>query len=117
LRVRGVGFAQETTTHLEFDMTAPHLLDHRQTQSFLQIEASLRDLITAYGSGALEERRFVDEILHLEAEKMNPRGFLLTASTTDDDWTMVALHVKGRSEPCAVFEFLPGRAEIRRSGS
>ncbi|HEV7403753.1 MAG TPA: hypothetical protein VGO11_12530 [Chthoniobacteraceae bacterium] len=98
-------------------MEALHPLDRGQAQSLPQIKASLRDLITAYGSGALEERRFVHELLHLEAEKVRPRGFVLTAANTDDDWTVVVLHAQGRSEPCAVYEFLPGRGKVRRCGS
>src|SRR4051812_102975 len=97
-------------------MEALHPLDRGQAQSFRQIEASLRDLISAYGSGALQEQRFVDELLHLESEKMHPRGFVVTASNTDDDWTVVQLHVEGRGEPCAVYEFLPGCGEVRRGG-
>lgn len=70
----------------------------------------------AHTSGILGEQGFVEVLLRLEEEKAAPFGFVLTASNTYDDWTVVALRMKGVSEPCASFEFLPSTGEFRTVG-
>lgn len=73
-----------------------------------------RLLVTAHCEGTLHQSAFVSMILQLDAELARPHGYTITASSTGDDWTLVALRIRGRSEPCAAFEFLPGSGQVRQ---
>jgi hypothetical protein len=81
-----------------------------------EIEATLLKLTKAHTAGIISEAGFVDVLLRLEEEKAAPFGFVLTASNTYDDWTILTLRAKGSSRPCAAFEFLPSTGEFRTAG-
>ena len=81
-----------------------------------EIEATLLTVTNAHAAGLIGEQGFVEVLLRLEEEKAAPFGFVLTASNTYDDWTVVALRLKGVSQPCASFEFLPSTGEFRTVG-
>jgi hypothetical protein len=53
----------------------------------------------------------------LESEKASEQDLVLTATNTRDEWTSVVLRVKGSTEPCAAFEYLPGTGAFRPFGS
>src|SRR5438067_2512156 len=78
-----------------------------------EIMNRFRLLVTAHRDGTLHESGFVDMMLQLDAELARPNGFTITASDTDDDWTAIALRMRGRSKPCAAFEFRPGSGQWR----
>jgi hypothetical protein len=78
-----------------------------------EVVSRFRVLVTAHCDGTLHQTMFVSMLLQLEAEFARPHGFIITASNTGDDWTMVALRMRGRSDPCAAFEFLPGSGRVR----
>jgi hypothetical protein len=82
-----------------------------------EISDMLRTLVVAYCAGSLDERGFSDILLRIEEEKVRPAGFVVTVSNTIDDWTLLLLRVRGRSEPCAAFEFLPGSSAFRPFGA
>jgi hypothetical protein len=73
-----------------------------------------RLLVTAHRDGTLHESGFVCMMLQLEADLARPNGFIITASNTQDGWTAVELRMRGRSNPCAAFEFLPSSAQSRQ---
>ena len=73
----------------------------------------LRLLVTAHCEGTLHQSGFVSMMLQLDADLARPHGFIITASDTDDAWTLIALRIRGRSAPCAAFEFLPGSGQAR----
>jgi hypothetical protein len=72
-----------------------------------------RLLVTAHCDGTLHQSVFVSMILQLDAELARPHGYTITASNTDDGWTVIALRMRGQSDPCAAFEFLPGSGQVR----
>jgi hypothetical protein len=82
-----------------------------------EIEATIFSVIKAHTKGYIGERGLVNVLLQLEEEKVAPYGFVLTASNTLDDWTVVMLRRKGSSEPCAAVEFLPDTGEFREVGA
>lgn len=65
----------------------------------------------------ISEERFMESVLKIEAEQVNPGGFTLSASNTLDNWTVFKLRMNGCTETCAAFEFLPETGEFRRVGS
>ncbi len=81
------------------------------------IGEELRKLLAERGDNPICERTLVEDLLRFEAEKAAAQGLILTASNTYDDWTVVLLRVKGSSEPCAGFEFLPETGAFRAVGS
>lgn len=80
------------------------------------VERLLRKLAGLRGHGRISEALFVRLLLKLEAERLEPAGFVLTASNTLDDWTVVKVREKGDPEPCAAVEFLPQTGEFREVG-
>lgn len=93
------------------------LSSDRLGQVCRDIADMLRTLVMAHCAGSLDERAFAEILLRVEEEKVRPQGFVVTVSNTLDDWTVVLLRRKGFSEPCAAFEFLPGRSAFRPFGS
>ena len=94
-------------------MTDLLLSQDRLGRACREIADMLRTLAMAFCVGSLDERAFTDILLRVEEEKIRPEGFVVTASNTIDDWTVLLLRVKGASEPCAAFEFLPGCRTFR----
>jgi hypothetical protein len=77
----------------------------------------LKDLAQKRCSGVLSEQTFIDLVLRIEAEEVAPKGLTLTASNTEDNWTVFNLKINGSNEVCASFEFLPETGEFRRAGT
>jgi hypothetical protein len=73
----------------------------------------IRALAEKHLAGGMCEATFVSTLLALEAEKAAAHGIELTASNTIDDWTVVILRERGRSEPVAALEFEPSRRAFR----
>lgn len=73
----------------------------------------MRELARRRAAGWLSEEQFVDLLLKLEEEEVQPAGLVLTASNTIDDWTVFKVRVQTASEPCSAFEFCPETGEFR----
>ena len=86
-------------------------------ESCHRISLTLRELARKRSAGRISEERFVELLLQLEEEEVEPAGMVLTASNTIDDWTVFKVRVKAASEPCAAFEFQPETGEFRAAES
>lgn len=82
-----------------------------------EMDAEVRALVAAQSAGNLDREGFVNGLLHLEAEKAQANGLVLTASHTFDEWTVVSLRVCGSAHPCVCVEFHPATGCFRKVGT
>jgi hypothetical protein len=82
-----------------------------------EIEEALLAVTYLYTSGAIEEDEFVELLLKIEEEQATPAGFVITASNTYDNWTVIILRLKGVRQACAAFEFQPETGKFRHAGT
>lgn len=98
-------------------MSQPPLSPEQLAAICLEIDQEIRELVAAQAAGRLHQQGFVEALLKFELERASTHGLILTASHTFDDWTVVALRLPGRSEPCASFEFHPDTGQFRNVGT
>jgi hypothetical protein len=113
----GCGVLRRNSPMLAFPLSLTPQLRAVTACNSNAIERALRGLIKAQGSGALGERAFVVALLRVESDLAIPHGFVLTASNTLDDWTVILLRPVGASRPCLALEFLPRTGEFRAAGT
>src|SRR5205823_3842567 len=82
-----------------------------------QIEEALLAVTFLYIAADVGEDDFVEILLKIEQEQAAPAGFVITASNTYDNWTVIVLRLKGVREPCAAFEFQPSTGKFRHVGA
>ena len=92
--------------------------DHEHLEAVCHaIGDRLLELARGRSKGNVSEEIFIEKVLKIEAEEVTPKGLTLTASNTRDDWTVFKIKIRGTSEDCAAFEFLPETGEFRRAGT
>ena len=90
---------------------APHVSDPEA--SCRAAGALLQDLAQKRSTEKLSERCFIDAVLFIQTNFLEPIDLTLTVSKTIDGWTAVGVRQKHRHEHCASFEFLPETGEFR----
>jgi hypothetical protein len=80
-----------------------------------RLGAAIMNLVRTCAGGTREVSEFVDEVLRLEEQAIQPAGLVLTATDTRDGWTCFSLHMPGTGEICASFECRLDTGEFRRT--
>jgi len=81
-----------------------------------RLGAAIMNLVRTCAGQTRDVSKFVDEVLRLEKQAIQPAGLVLTAADTRDGWTSFSLHVPGTGEICASFECRLDTGEFRRTG-
>ena len=91
----------------------------KQRSSSLSIQGTTEELwqnSVALARGRQTEQEYVSSLLTMDAERLHPQGLTLSVSHTGDGWLSVLMKHHSSGKLCAAFEFLPHRAQFRRSG-